>query len=1359
MRPIDATSPQLIMQHFRPKVQGLQVTANLLKHHVLDFVLVQSSLSSVLGGLGMAAYAAANSYVDAFTVKQNRLNHTRWLSVDWDGWRFGENGKASNVPVGSALADLAITSAEGTIALDRILALDHVSQIIVSTTDLDARLDQWVRPQPVVEEDESVDSASAVALHPRPALETNYVEPHTALERSIVELWQEVLGIGPIGIDDDFFALGGHSLLATQIVSRLRDAHNVSLPLRELFESPTAAGLAKLIEGERRKIGEDDLSRPTPVVRDGALPLSSGQERLWFLDQLEPGSPLYNNFTAVRISGTIDGDIFEQSLQEIIQRHESLRTSFAESQGQAVQIIHDEVDFRLGHIDLSAEPLSSRDEKVRTLALAEARVPFDLSIVPLLRATLLHLDDQQHVLFLTMHHIISDGWSIGVLIQETTAIYEARMAGRPSPLPPLPIQYADYAHWQRQQLAQGVFSDQVDYWKSQLADVPALALPTTYSRPAIQTSNGANIWFELPADVHQDLVALSQKQGATLFMTLLAALATLFHRYTLQDDFAIGSPIANRTDVETEGLIGFLLNTLVLRTDLSGDPTFIEFLERVRQTALDAYAHQDSPFEVLVEALQPERDLSRTPFFQVMFDLQKTQQISLSMPGVAFTPLRIDDGTAKFDMALSMEEGEQYLGGYLNYNTDLFEHAIPSTMLAHLQTLLESIVADPGKRLSELSMLTPDERMKLETWRQIGGEVVVEPLVHRHFEAQADQTPDAVALVWEGKDLTYGELNRRANQVAHRLLELKVGPEQVVGLYFERSVEAIVGMLAVLKAGGAFVSLALNYPAERLAYLIADAALGVVLTHEALADNLAEHPVQTVVIGESAQEIAHQPTDNPPIPLAPEQLAYLIYTSGSTGAPKGVMISHDAIARHCVAIRERFALTPADRVLQFAALTFDQGLEQVFATLTSGATLFMRGADIWQPADFGKVVVDNALSVINLPPAYWNQVVRAWSQWQDPPQAEDLRLIIIGGDVLTPESLRIWQTTPMRSARLLNAYGPTEAIITATTHEVEPSSVDEHAALPAQTPIGRPVSPRTVQILDSKGHPAAIGTPGELHLGGVLARGYLNRPATTARSFIPDPHSPDPGARLYKTGDLVRFNADGEIEFLGRVDQQVKIRGFRIELGEIEAVLLEHPAVQDAVALSRSEVADGIAISDDKRLVAYVVVDPAQQPGAGDLYHHCKRLLPPYMVPSAFVVLDALPLTTSGKVDRRALPAPEPERPMLTGIYTAPRTPLEEELAEMWSQLLGLKRVGIYDNFFELGGHSLLATQLVSRVRESYPVDLPLRRLFQKPTIAELAALIEEQMLSQESDEDLEGLLSELEGMSDADVEKMLADL
>jgi len=1360
MQPIDGTSLDLLARHFRPKADGLRVLGTLLQHFELDFVLVQSSLSTVLGGLGMASYAAANSYADAFAAKQSRQNHAQWLSVNWDGWRFSDNGRAVDAPVGVALAETAITPEEGTEALDRIFALDGISRIVVSTTDLEARFDRWVRPRPLDRLTEKEDAAPAASLHVRPVMGVEYIAPRSDLERSIVELWQEVLGIGPIGVDDDFFALGGHSLLATQIVSRLRDMHGVSLPLRALFESSTTAGLALLIEQERTEKTDDDLSYPTPVARDGSLPLSSGQERLWFLDLLEPGSPLYNNFAAIRISGPIDLDVFTLSLNEMIKRHEILRTSFAERDGMAMSIIHTDLNIPLRLIDLRTETSAQLEERVQTLALEEARLPFDLSAIPLLRATMLQLDEGVHVLFLTMHHIISDGWSMSVLIQELTAVYEAFIEGQASPLPPLNIQYVDYASWQRRLLTQGAFDNQVAYWKSHLVDVPALALPTTFARPRIQTSNGANLWFQMSEEMHQELVTFGQEQGVTLFMTLLAGIATLLHRYTLQNDFAIGSPIANRTTVETEGLIGFLLNTLVLRMDLSGDPPFVEFLESVKQAALNGYAHQDLPFDVLVETLQPERDMSRTPLFQVMFDLQKVQQIASEAGDLDFASLKIDDGTAKFDIAFSLEEGERSLGGYLNYNADLFDHSIPSLMIEQFQALLRSIIVDPNKRLSELSLSIASEAEASGTWLHSGGDVTTsKQFVHHRFEVQAERVPDVVALVWEGEDMTYGELNRRANKVAHRLLELGVGPEHVVGLYFERSVEMIVGMLAVLKAGGAFASLDLNYPVERLTYMISDASIGIVLTHGGLASAFDEHQVLTVVIDDDTNEIVHQKTDNPDLPSVPEQLAYLIYTSGTTGTPKGVMISHDAIAQHCQSISQHFGLTPDDRMLQFAALTFDQGLEQVFAILTSGATLFMRGVDIWQPADFGKIVVDNALSVINLPPAYWNQVVRAWSQWQDPPSAESLRLIIIGGDVLTPESLQYWQKTPMWQARLLNAYGPTEGTITASTHEVDSQTVREDNALPAQIPIGQPVPPRITQIIDKNGNLAPVNTPGELYLGGVLARGYLGRPAATAQVFVPDPFSSEPGARLYKTGDLVRQNPEGDIEFVGRVDHQVKVRGFRIELGEIEALLLEHAAVMDAVVITRTSEQDGGSMSDDKQLVAYVVADPSQPPSAGDLYHHCKSFLPPYMVPSAYIFLDTLPIIASGKINWHALPAPEPGRPSLAGIYTAPRTSLEEDLAKMWSQVLDVERVGIYDNFFELGGHSLLATQLVFRVQESYPVDLPLRRLFEAPTIAELTVIIEENLLAQQSDDELAQLLADLESMTDDEAAALLSDL
>jgi len=1354
---LDDTSPDLVAQHFRPKVEGLRVLAGLLQDRALDFCLVQSSLSTILGGLGMAAYAAANSFADAFAAQQSRLGDTPWLSIDWDGWRF-EDGQDSNIPVGSSLAELAITPAEGAVALDRILALDHISRIVVSTTDLDTRLDQWVRPHVSADGEEGEeDRAVAVALHPRPAMTTEYVEPHTDLERSIAGLWQDVLGIGPVGADDDFFALGGHSLLATQIVSRLRDAYNVPLPLRDLFDAPTVKGLARLIE--EGKAEPKDLSTPTisPAPRADDPPatqmfsLSSGQQRLWFLDQFEKGSPLYNNFAAIHLQGAIDRDALEASIHQIIKRHESLRTTFAEVDGQAVQVIHPQMSFALAYTDLRGSATGDLNMEIQQLAIEEARQPFDLSMEPLLRVQLLQTATDDHIMFVTMHHIVSDGWSVSVLIKEMAALYEAFHKGEKASLPPLPIRYVDYAHWQQQRLKNGELDGELDYWKQQLADVSVLELPADHPRPAIQTSHGASVWFDLTEELHQALVSLSQQQGATLFMTLLAALDALLYRYTMQEDIAIGTPIANRTRVETESLIGFLLNTLVMRTDLSANPTFGELLQRVRETALGAYAHQDLPFEVLVDKLQPQRDMSRTPLFQVMFDLQKAHLTAVDIPDATLSLLRIDDGTAKFDMALSMEEAEDTLGGFINYNTDLFDAATIEQMIGHFETLLAAIVADPDLRLSQLPLLTPAEEEKIASWERPTDPLPSVPSIVESFELQVAQQPDAVALVFGEREMTYKELDGWANQVAHRLIRFGVGPEKVVGLYFERSLKMIVGLLAVLKAGGALVFLDQTYPAERIRDILEDAAISVMLTLPDLASDLASYPVEIVSV--SAEERSFDA--GPPLPIEPEQLAYLIYTSGSTGLPKGVMISHGAIAQHCHFIREHFELTPRDRVLQFAALTFDQGLEQVLATLTTGATLVLRGVDIWPPEAFSQFVVEQDLTVINLPPAYWNQVVKAWARTQTPASADHLRLVIIGGDVLLPETVALWQQTPMRSARLLNAYGPTEATITSATHDVDPA---DHPESPAHSvPIGRPAPPRSAHILDRFGNQTPAGAPGELYLSSVLARGYLRRPSLTAAAFLPDPFALESGARMYKTGDLVRYLPDGHIEFIGRIDQQVKVRGYRIELGEIESVLRQHPAVRDAVALAREHLPDETTLGADKRLVAYIVADAGQQPGASELLHYCQQRLPAYMCPSAFVFLDALPLTASGKIARQALPAPAGERPDLADAYVAPRTPVEEELAAMWTEVLGVEKIGIYDNFFELGGHSLLAMQMVSRMRTAYNVELPLHRLFEAPTIARLAVTIAESLAELENEDDLAELLDQLESLSDEDIERLLA--
>jgi amino acid adenylation domain-containing protein len=1341
-------------EQFQPKIRGSLVLEQVLRGRELDFCLFQSSLASVLGGLGFAAYAAANCFMDALAHQGQQSSSLPWISVNWDGWQFEEDAAVA----GTSLAELTLTPEEGVLAFGHLLSLGAVPQVAVSTGDLQARLDQWVERETALP-GELAQELDAADLHPRPNLATAYVAPRDELEQTIVTLWQNVLGIQQVGVYDDFFELGGHSLLATQLVSRLRDLFKAELPLRDLFENPTVAGLTGLIEASER--ATPDLAQPAiqTVPRDEALPLSFGQQRLWFLDQLEPGSPLYNNFAAVRLTGALDVAVLERCLNEIVRRHQALRTTFGEAAGQPAQVIAPELTLSIPLLDLHDAPPAERENQVLELAVQEGRQPFDLAQGPLMRVTLLRLGEAEHVVFMTMHHLISDGWSVGVFLGELAMLYQAFSVGEPSPLPELTIQYADYAHWQRQWLQDEVLETHLAYWKEQLDAPSVLELATDRPRPAIQTSRGANQWFELPKSLSQALIDLSQGEDATLFMTLMAALQALLYRYSGQEDVCVGTPIANRNRSETEGLIGFLLNTLVIRTDLSDDPTFRELLGRVREVALEAYAHQDLPFEMLVEALQPARDMSRSPLFQVMFDLQVAPLDALVSSGLALSPLRVDNGTAKFDLALSMEQGQEGLSGYLNYNTDLFDPDTIARMLVHFQALLEGIVADPDQCLSALPLLTPAERQKLLIeWNDTATPSKPYQSIPQLFEAQAAQRPDAIALVLADNQptdqltnkptphLTYQALNQRANQLAHHLRELGVGPDVIVGLFVERSVDTIVGLLGVAKAGGAYLPLEPANPQERLAFILQDAQAPLLLTQERLTAALPVDGTRVVRLDADWSQIAQGSAGGLDGTAAARSAAYVIYTSGSTGEPKGVLISNEAIANHCRDVQEHFQLVAGDRVLQFASLSFDQALEQVLATLVSGATLVLRGPEVWPTTEFSGVVADFWLTVVNLPPAYWHQWVQDWTTAPQPIPERQLRLVISGGDVMALETLRLWRQTPAGGARLLNAYGPTETTITALTFET-PAQFD------AKIPIGRPLANRKIYILDRGGNPVPVGVPGELHIGGAsLALGYLNRPELTEEKFVADPFSDEPGARLYRTGDRVRYLPGGDVEFLGRVDQQVKIRGFRIELGEIEAVLGRHPDLREVAVVVREDTLG------EKRLVAYLVSDREPPPVAGELRGFLKERLPDYMVPAVFVALQALPLTSSGKVDRRALPVPDLERPELEDAYVAPRTPVEEDLAQMWAEVLSLERVGIHDNFFDLGGHSLLATRLISRVRANYQVDLPLRRLFETPTVAGLSALIAESMVEDEDDEELAQLLAELEGLSEQDVQRLLTD-
>ena len=1179
----------------------------------------------------------------------------------------------------------------------------------------------------------------------RPELDTNFVAPRTPVEEQLVEIWVEVLGVTRVGVHDDFFELGGHSLRATQLVSRVREVFQVELPLLSLFEEPTIAGLAKRIEEARRGTQGPTAPPLVPVSRDAQLPLSFSQQRMWLLDQLEPDTPTYNISHALELSGTLDTEALKWSLGEIVSRHEALRTTFADVDGEPVQVISPTLDAKLPVEDLSGLLQAGREAEAERLALEEKRRPFDLESGPLFRSRLLRLGEEEHILLISMHHIVSDGWSMGVFWRELGALYGAFSRGEPSPLAELPIQYADYALWQRQWMQEEVIDEQLGYWRQQLAELPALELPTDHPRPAVQTHRGGRRSLTLSESLTRELKELSRQEGTTLFMVLLGALQVLLSRYSGQEDVAIGTPIAGRTRAETEELIGFFVNTLVMRTDLSGDPSFREVLSRVRETALGAYDHQDLPFEKLVEELQPERDLSRVPLSQVFFALQNMPQEDLKLPDLAVERQKIESGSVKFDLSFFLSEEEQGLNGRLVYNADIFDDTTIERMIGHLQTLLYGIVQDPDRRLSGLPLLDEAEQhLLLSEWSGTVTEYPRDGRVHELFEEQAELFPDAVAVVFGEQQLTYRELDRRANQLAHHLRKLGVGPEKLVGICVERSLEMVVGLLGILKAGGAYVPLDPASPAARLEFVLGDTRAPVLLTQERLLARLPdEHGAEVVRLDADWPLIAREPGENLAPRATADNPAYVIYTSGSTGQPKGVMIEHRALSTYVEAATAAYDITSSDRVLQFASLSFDASVEEIFPALTRGATMVLRSERMVDSMQrFVQECEEHEISVLDLPTAFWHELVLAFETegLELPPS---VRLVIIGGEKALAERVAQWHAAQsVTKARLINTYGPTEATVVATVCELTPGAGDELLSQ-GEVPIGRPLGNDLIYILDASMNPVPIGVPGELHVGGFgLARGYLNRPELTSERFVEDPFSDAPGARLYKTGDIARWRGDGNVEFVGRVDEQVKIRGYRVELGEIVAVLAQHPALRGTTVVARSDA------SSVERLVAYVVAHDRQaEPTARELGDYLKERLPGYMVPSAFVTLDSLPLTSSGKVDRRALPAPDPSGFRTENIYVEPRTPVEEQLVEIWEEVLGLERVGTNDDFFELGGHSLLATRVVSRARGAFQVELPLRYLFETPTVAGLALSVTQMQAEEETD--IEQMLAQLEQMQD----------
>ncbi|BAY78557.1 amino acid adenylation [Nostoc linckia NIES-25] len=1182
-----------------------------------------------------------------------------------------------------------------------------------------------------------------------------YVAPRTPTEEMLAQIWAQVLKVEQVGIHDNFFELGGHSLLATQLLSRIRNIFKVELPLRELFARATVAELAQSI-GQLQQQDSEITSPPLlKRTRDAELPLSYAQQRLWFLDQFEPNSPFYNIPMALRLVGNLDRAALEQSLQEIIHRHEALRTNFITVDGKPSQIIREWgtgnreqrilsiVDLQhLSTLVLSEVEVTEREITSQQLAQQQVTQPFDLAKEALIRATLVVLNETEHVLLVCMHHVVNDGWSMGVFVQELAALYDAYAQGQPSPLAPLPIQYADFAIWQRNWLQGEVLQSQLNYWQQQLQDAPALlSLPTDRPRPAVQTYNGTHQEFALSLELTNKLTKLSQEQGVTLFMTLLAAYDTLLYRYTGTEDILVGSPIANRDRSEIEGLIGFFVNTLVMRTSLTGNPSFSELLTRVRSMAMEAYSHQNLPFEMLVEALQPERNLSHTPLFQVMFVLQNAPTSELGLTGLTVNRLPIKGTTSRFDLTLSMENTATGLAGWWEYNTDLFDERTIERMTSHFVTLLEGIVANPEQRISQLPLLTAVEQQQLLVeWNDTEVDYPLHKCIHQLFEEQVELTPDVVAVEFGNQQLTYKQLNYRANQLAHYLRSLGVKPDVLVGLCVERSLEMVIGLLAILKAGGAYVPLDPEYPSDRLSFILDDTQVKVLLTQQLLIDRLPPNQAKLhfdcaqykVCLDTDAELISQCSQDNVISGVQPNNLVYIIYTSGSTGQPKGIAMSQLALCNHILWHRDNLKITRA-KTLQFASVSFDVSFQEIFTTWCSGGTLFLITEELRRDA-LGLLgfLEEQQIQRMFLPVVGLQQLAEV-ALGNDIVNT-GLREIITSGEQLqiTP-AISLW-LSQLTDITLHNQYGPSESHL-ATSYTL-PNVIDTWPLLPS---IGRPISNTQIYVLDKYLQPVPVGVQGEVYIAGaLLAQGYFNRPELTQEKFIPNPfqrgreqgagsrgtqhglNAPLPlTALLYKTGDLARYLPDGKLESLGRIDNQVKIRGFRIELGEVEAVLGQLSDVQASCAVVREDT------PGDKRLVAYIVPQPEQTISIGEVRNFLKEKLPEYMVPSAIVILEALPLSANRKLDRRALPVPDLHN-QLSDRYVAPRNPIEEILSGIWAQVLKVERVGIHDNFFELGGHSLLATQLVSRVRSSLKVELPLRSLFAAPTIAELSQNIQQ---------------------------------
>lgn len=1151
-----------------------------------------------------------------------------------------------------------------------------------------------------------------------------YVPPRNPVEETLVDIWSAVLGREKVGVEDNFFEIGGQSLLGTQVISRIRESFEIEVPVRMIFQEPTITGLSSYLE-EALLRGERQADAPPMkrLPRTGeSLPASFAQERLWFIDQIRPGLPAYNIFGAVRMRGTLDLAVLERSFFTLQSRHETLRTRLVPQDGRPMQVIEPPRHRPIPGVDLMALPAALREPLALRLGNEEAALAFDLEKGPLTRALLIRLDTKDHLLAVTTHHVVYDMWSREIFIRELGVLYEAFVLGRPSPLPPLPFQYADFAAWQREWFQGKVLEEQADFWREQLRGIDTgTELPTDRPRPSVQSVRGDRTFLHFPSHLTQALKEFSQLHGVTLFMTLMAAFDTLLYRYTRDRELVVGTPIANRNRGEIESILGFFANTLVLRVPVPASGTFPDLLETVRKVAVGAYSHQDLAFEQLVGELNPRRDASRGAFFQIMFNLLSNYKpVDMELPGLSLTPEQVQSGAVPFDMILSLYEQDGQLHGVSDFNIDLFDVRTMDRLLGQYVHLLEGIVVDGDRSLMDLPLLSSaQEHQLLVEWNDSAAATPTEQTLWELFHAQVVRSPDAPAVVCEDRELTYRGLAEDAERLALHLAALGVGAEGLVAILGHRGIEFLTSILGTFRAGGAYLPLDIQHPIERLRQIVTSSQARVLLVTRAYSGPLVETLVEQIGDGVELRVIEDLLEQSPPaLPAgtlaagSPGNLAYVIYTSGSTGVPKGAMLEQRGMVNHLFLKIDDLSLGADDVVAQTASQCFDISVWQFLAALVVGGRTQVFPDEVsHDPPRLLRAVEEAGVTVLESVPSLMQLMLSDTAQ-EEAPELTDLRVMVPTGEALPPVLCRRWfERYP--EIPLVNAYGPTECSDD-VTHRTLRQALDPGRA---STPIGRPMSNLRLWVVGDDFQLAPVGAPGELCVGGIgVGRGYLGDPRRSAEVFVPDPFSHQPGARFYRTRDLARWLADGELEFLGRIDHQVKIRGFRIELGEIEAALLSHPAIRESAVLVR----DG---EDGGRLVAYAVAAEEVEPAV--LRGFLEQSLPSYMVPTTFVFLEAMPLTANGKLDRRALEENEGDELTSDTPFVEPQGEVEIRIAAIWVELLGVERVGAHDNFFDLGGHSLLTTQLMSRLRKTFDMEVPLQTFFEDPTLKGLAEGIE----------------------------------